>query len=41
MFVPAGVRRTEATTGELVAALEARLAEYPGDDDLANAETWI
>ena len=41
VFVPASARRTKAATGQLVAALEAKLAEYPGDEDLANAETWI
>ena len=38
-FVPANVPRTKAATGRLVEALEAKLAEYPGD--LANGETWI
>ena len=28
-------------TGQIVAALEMRLTEYPGDDDLANGESWI
>jgi hypothetical protein len=37
VFVPANVPRTKAATGPL----EAKLGEYPGDDDLANAETWI
>ena len=41
VFVPASFRLTRAATGEIVAALETRLAEYPGDDDLANGETWI
>jgi hypothetical protein len=41
VFVPAKVPRTKAATGELVVALEAKLAEYTGDDDLANGETWI
>ncbi|MGO9900172.1 MAG: DUF5615 family PIN-like protein [Solirubrobacteraceae bacterium] len=41
VFVPTSVRLTRAATGQLVAALEARLAEYPGDEDLANGETWI
>jgi hypothetical protein len=30
-----------SATGKIVAALEARLAEYPGDDDLAKGGTWI
>lgn len=41
VFVPASFRLTRAATGQIVAALEARLAEYPGEDDLANGETWI
>jgi hypothetical protein len=41
VFVPANVPRTKAATGQLVAALEVKLGEYPGDDDLANGETWI
>lgn len=41
VFVPTSVRRTRAATGQIVAALEARLTDYPGDDDLANGETWI
>jgi hypothetical protein len=39
VFVPANVPRTKAATGQPVAALEAKLAEYTGDDDLANGET--
>ena len=41
MFVPTSFRLTRSTTGQIVAALETRLAEYPGDDDLANGETWF
>lgn len=41
VFVPTGFRLTRAATGKVVEALEARLAEYPGEDDLANGETWI
>ncbi len=41
VLVPTSVRITRAATGQLVAALEARLAEYPGDGGLANGETWI
>jgi hypothetical protein len=28
-------------TGRIIAALEARLAAYPGDEDLANGECWL
>ena len=41
MFVRASFWLTPAATGQIVTALEARLAEYPGDGDLANGETWI
>ena len=41
VFVPTSFRFTRAATGQIVAALETRLAEYPGDEDLANGETWI
>jgi hypothetical protein len=41
VFVPTSFRLTRAATGRLVAALETRLGEYPGDEDLANGETWI
>ena len=32
---------TRADTGRSFAALEAKLTEYPGDDDLANGECWL
>jgi hypothetical protein len=41
VFVPASFRLTRTATGQIVAALEAQLLEYPGDEDLANGETWI
>jgi hypothetical protein len=41
VFVPARFRPTRAATRKIVEALEARLADYPGDPDLANGETWI
>jgi predicted nuclease of predicted toxin-antitoxin system len=41
VFIAGGYRRTRADTGRIVTALEAKLAEYPGDDDLANGETWL
>ena len=36
--LPRSFRPTRAATGQIVEALEARLAEYPGDADLANGE---
>ena len=41
VFVPTSFRLTRAASGRIVAALKVRLAEYPGDEDLANGETWI
>jgi hypothetical protein len=41
VFVPTSFRLTRAATGQIVESLETRLAEYPGDADLANGETWI
>jgi predicted nuclease of predicted toxin-antitoxin system len=41
VFVAANMPRTKAATGQLVEALEAKLAVYPGEDSLANGETWI
>jgi hypothetical protein len=34
-------RRTEADTGRIIATLEAKLTEYPDDEDLANGECWL
>ena len=41
VFVPTNYRLTKADVGRIIAALEAKLGEYPGEQDLANAETWI
>jgi hypothetical protein len=41
VFMPTSFRLTRAATGQIVEALEARIAEYPGDVDLANGGTWI
>ena len=41
VFMPGQYRRTKADTGRIIAALEAKLAAYPGDTDLASAETWL
>jgi hypothetical protein len=40
-FMPGTYRRARAGTGRIIAALEAKLAEYPGDEDLANGECWL
>jgi hypothetical protein len=41
VFMPGGYRRTRADTGRIIAALEAILTAYPGEDDLANGEAWL
>jgi len=41
VFVSTTRQLNSAAIGPLVAALEAKLAEYPGEQDLADAETWI
>lgn len=41
VFVPGGYRRTAADIGRIVKALEAKLAEYPGERDLVDGETWL
>lgn len=41
IFIPGGRPRTRADTGRIVAALEQRLARYPGDDGLADGEDWL
>lgn len=41
VFMPGSHRRTKADVGPIVAALEAKLSEFPGDRDLADRETWL
>jgi len=41
IFMPGSYRRTKADTGRIISALEAKLTEYPGDEDLANGECWL
>ena len=41
IFMPGSYRRTKAGTGRIIAALEAILAQYPGEKDLANGEAWL
>jgi hypothetical protein len=41
VFMPGGYRRTKVDTGRIISALEAKLAECPGDEDLANGECWL
>lgn len=41
IFMPGSYRRTRADLGRIVAALEAMLAQYPGESGLANGEAWL
>jgi hypothetical protein len=41
IFMSGNYRRTKSDTGRIIAALEANLAQYPGDEALANAEEWL
>jgi predicted nuclease of predicted toxin-antitoxin system len=41
IFMSGNYRRTRADIGRIIAALEAKMAQYPGDEDLANAEDWL
>ncbi len=41
IFMPSSYRRTKADTGRIIAALEAKLAQYPGEQDLADGEAWL
>jgi len=41
IFMPGSYRRTKAETGRIITALEAKLAQYPGEDDPANGEDWL
>lgn len=38
IFIPSNYRRTRADIGRIIAALEAKLTQYPGETDLANGE---
>jgi len=41
IFMPGTYRRTKEDTGRIITVLEGKLAEYPGDEDLANGECWL
>ena len=41
IFIPGSYRRTRADTGRIIAALEVKLAQYPGETDLVNGEAWL
>ena len=41
IFMSGNYRRTKSDIGRIIADLEAKLTQYPGDEDLANAEEWL
>lgn len=41
IFIPGNYRRTKADVSRIVTALETILIKYPGENDLANGETWL
>lgn len=41
IFMPGGYRRTKDDTGRIINALDSKLRQYPGEDDLANGEDWL
>jgi predicted nuclease of predicted toxin-antitoxin system len=41
IFMPARYRRTKAASARIVAALETKLAESPGEGDLRDRESWL
>ena len=41
IFMPSAYRRTKDDTGRIINALEAKLRQYTGENDLANGEDWI
>jgi predicted nuclease of predicted toxin-antitoxin system len=41
IFMPGIYRRTKNDIDRIVAALEAKLGQYPGEGDLVNAEAWL
>lgn len=41
VFLPGSYRRTKADVGRIVVALQAKLEEYPGENDLVDGETWL
>jgi predicted nuclease of predicted toxin-antitoxin system len=41
LFMAGNYKRIKNDIGRIVANLETKLAQYPGDEDLANAEDWL
>jgi predicted nuclease of predicted toxin-antitoxin system len=41
IFMSGNYKRTKNDIGRIIATLEAKLTQYPGEEDLANAEDWL
>jgi hypothetical protein len=41
IFMSGNYMRTKSDIGRIVADLEAKLGQYPSDEDLVNAEDWL
>jgi predicted nuclease of predicted toxin-antitoxin system len=41
IFMSGNYRRTKSDIGRIIAALEAKITQYPEDEGLANAEEWL
>ena len=41
IFVAGNYRRTKSDIGRIIAALAAKMKQYPGDEALVNAEEWL
>ena len=41
IFIPGTYRRTRNDTVKIITALGAILTDHPGENDLANGETWL
>lgn len=41
IFMAGNYRRTKADTGRIMTALQAKLEQFPAEDDLINGETWL
>jgi predicted nuclease of predicted toxin-antitoxin system len=41
IFMSGNYRRTKNDVGRIISALEVKLAQYPSDEALANAEEWL
>ena len=41
IFMSGNYRRTKSDIGRIIADLEAKLTQYPHDEDLVNAEEWL